>query len=223
MKNLSRKIAVATVCSLTLGFIVFGCVTENENAELTDSAKIKKDAKFVVSSYDHLMNSLNQENSRFVIPSTLTQESIDNYLVQLNLQPGSVDVAAVTEIVSKLSDVAEQGNDAVIESTLYSTFTKEKLKEIAEGNLVENLEVIPEFADLSLSEKELLILCNNIAREYIETHEMRYGGNGDLDCPSSACGVAYAIIGATTGTAICGLPCGIVGGIIGLILGTAGK
>ncbi|WP_400075052.1 hypothetical protein [Winogradskyella sp. R77965] len=219
MKHLKTNILQKFILIFSLTLIFVSCSSEETKSEDFNSKDFKKESKFVIDSY----NLLEQDFNNTLAKSTeLNQQQIDQHLEKIGLEAGSVTVQSVNQILKSISVATQEDVEFAINQTTYTSLTKNKLVEISRGEVVNDLNSIPGFNQLDITEKEILTFSNEIAIEYLNNNSNSLQKT-DVPCPSSACGVGFAIVGATAGSAICGLPCGIAGGIIGLIIGTAGK
>ncbi len=197
--------------------MILNCSEKEVDAKKTPINDFKKEAKLVVDSYDLIKNDFAQNFAKSTFE--IDQQIIDEYLEIIGMEVGSVSADAVSQILDEIGIAIEKDVEFVINQTIYSPLTKSKLIEISKGGVIENLNSIPGFESLNITERDILTFSNEIVIEYNNS----ISETNSVPCPSSACGAGLAIAGAIAGNAICGPACGVAGAIIGLIAGTAGK
>ena len=224
MKHFKTNILQKFILLLLVTTFITNCSSEETTTDDAISKDFKKEAKLVFDSYNLIEKDFSDTLSR-TSSTELSQQQIDQYLELIGLNVGSVTVQNVNQIINEVSLVTEEDVEFFINQTTYTQLTKSMLIEVSKGEVIYNLNTIPGFEQLNISEKEILIFSNEIAKEYMKNNSSSALNRSNLNqnCPSSGCGVAFAIAGAIAGNAICGVVCGIAGGIIGLIIGTAGK
>ena len=199
--------------------MILNCSEKEVDTKKTPNNDYQKEAKLVVDSYDLIKNDFAQNFAKSTFE--IDQHLIDEYLEIIGMEAGSVSSDAVSQILNEIGIATKKDIKFVINQTIYSPLTKSKLIEISKGDVIENLNSIPGFESLSITERDILTFSNEIVREY--NYSINSQTSYDVPCPSSACGAGLAIAGAIAGNAICGPACGVAGAIIGLIAGTAGK
>jgi hypothetical protein len=219
-----KKISHIFTLIMLFSLLVSGCSNDTERQNDNHNNIFVKEAKFVYDSFKTIESETNNPNSRILTGDELNQETLDYYIDLIGLEPNSVSLSDINQIIDDLSVAYENDVESVIAQSPYSSFTKNKLIEISNGNIVVDFNEIPEFAELDLTEKDILNFSNSVAIEFINNAPIDETSNRtEIPCPSSACGIGFAIAGGISGSAICGIPCGIGGAIIGMIIGTAGK
>lgn len=197
MKNLKTNILQKFILLFSVVTVSGSCSSEETKFEDFSSKDFKKEAKFVLDSYNILKEDSNNVSAR---TTELNQQQIDQYLETIGLEAGSVTVASVNQILNSISVATQEDIEFAINQTTYTSLTKEKLVDISAGEVVNDLNSIPGFEQLDITEKEILTFSNEIAKQYIEENQ-NSASRIDVPCPSSACGVGFAIVGAIAGNA----------------------
>jgi transcriptional regulator NrdR family protein len=212
------------IISMPLAFVyllvsTLSCTTSDINKEnelLLSSAK--NNSKKAVSLFIEINRNLSARNE--FSRSGLTQEMIDEYLVNAGCEAGSVTLETVNAIVEQISEKEGLTFEEKINSLNFSATVKNKLIEMKESGYIEDLQMQDDFQDLTLNEKEILLNSNEMVNEF---YRAASDDTIQVPCPSEGCTGVLILAGAGIGSAICGPPCGVIGGVIGLIIGTSMK
>lgn len=214
---------VAKILSMPLAFVylfvsTISCTTNDvskENELLLDSAK--SNSKKAVSLFLEINNNLSarSEYSR----AGLTQEIIDEYLVNAGFQAGSVTLETINAITTEIGEMEGMTFEEKIDLMSFSDLVKSKLLEMKESGYIENLESQSDFQNLLITEKEFLLNANEMVNEFSKADFQ----DANVPCPGSSCTWGFILVGASIGAGLCGPWCGFVGGVLGLIIGVSSK
>lgn len=210
MKNFSKYLSIP-LALFYLFINVVSCNSSeivNENVELKNQAE--SSAQRTLNFYQNFKKTISKNAS--YQRNGLTQELLDSYLVEAGFNEGDVTVETVNEIVSKISE--SKTFNQKINETNFTVFAKNKLIQMKETGVIENLHLLPEFQTLALHEKEALLNSNELLRVYNVQEP-----STNVPCPSEACTGTLILLGAGIGGAICGPICALAGGVVGLIIG----
>lgn len=208
--------------SLPLAFVylfvsVVGCTTNDSVKPLEPlQQKAILNAKKAMAFYNSFVNKKTKESDYSRSSGVLTQEILDEYLVSAELQPGSITIETVNQIIESIAD--DRTFNQKIGEMDFSSYAKNKILQMNQTGVIDNLHLQVGFQSLPLEEKETLLNTNELMRAYLQDPNTT-----DVPCPSGACTVTFMLLGIATGTAICGPPCGVAGGIIGFIIGNEMK
>lgn len=210
MKNFSKYLSIP----LALFYLFISVVSCNSSEITNENVELKKqaaaNAKKAINFYQNFKKTISQNAS--YQRNGLTQEILDNYLVEAGFNEGDVTVETVNEIVNKISE--NKTFNQKINETDFTDFTKNHLIEMKETGVIEDLHLEPEFQTLAYQEKEALLNSNELLRMYTIQE-----ATTNVPCPSEACTGTLLLLGAGIGGAICGPICAVVGGVVGLIIG----
>lgn len=188
------------------------------NQDLNATLDYSQEASLIFDLSNRIESHFIQPNSPFRTAEIVDQESLNNYLGALDLESDYISLEDVNGIISELSQLEDEEDvEELIEQLPYTVNAKGYLNHITGGNAYENLNSIPGFSDLDISEKEIVALSNDILKEFQDRDPI------DVPCPSEACTVSLMLAGAMLGGALCGLPCSIAGGVIGFLIGNSMK
>jgi hypothetical protein len=210
MKNFSKYLSIP-LAVFYLFISVVSCYTSeiiNENTELRNQAESR--AQKTINFYQNFKKTISKNTD--YQRNGLTQALLDSYLVDAGFNEGDVTVENVNEIISKISE--SKTFNQKIRETNFSAFAKNKLIEMKDMGVIENLHLMPEFQTLTLHEKEALLNSNELLRVYNVQEPTT-----NVPCPSEACTGTLILLGAGIGGAICGPICALAGGVVGLIIG----
>jgi hypothetical protein len=210
MKNFSKYLSIP-LAVFYLFISVVSCNTSeiiNENTELRNQAESR--AQKTINFYQNFKKTISKNTD--YQRNGLTQALLDSYLVDAGFNEGDVTVENVNEIISKISE--SKTFNQKIRETNFSAFAKNKLIEMKDMGVIENLHLMPEFQTLTLHEKEALLNSNELLRVYNVQEPTT-----NVPCPSEACTGTLILLGAGIGGAICGPICALAGGVVGLIIG----
>lgn len=141
-------------------------------------------------------------NSRNPIPDPLDQTTVDYYAGLLGYSPGYLTLNQVNDVISQYGLATDEGIEAVLDQYQLSGLAKLTLKDISDGAFYEDLNQIPGFSDLNISEKEIIEAANIFVSE----------------SQQRSCGVG-AFIGFVIGSFIFPPATQIIGVIVGCGLG----
>ncbi|HNQ26381.1 MAG TPA: hypothetical protein PKL92_00485 [Aquaticitalea sp.] len=205
IKKSKRIVAIVLVCIFFIPTIL-SC--SNEKQFIDESVNKYRESALKIINAVEIVSNFEQNNfAQKDGDYEITQEMVDQYAVMLGYQAGDFDVYLVEQVIDKYADVLDKGYEQVIDEYDLSSFTKLSLKDIAEGNWIEDLESHPNYQNLSLTEKEMLSVANAYAQE------LQNNGKG-----ITPAGVG-AFIGLIVGGWICNVWCVLGGAIIGAIIG----
>jgi len=165
-------------------------------------AELMKKVDFIINSVFTIQNE--NSNSRNLISDSLDQVTVDYYAGLIGYEPGVVSLQDVLEVIDKYSLATDYGIEYVLDEYQLTEIAKFTLADIANGSFIENLNEIPGYENLPVSEKDLIETANIFVGE---------SQNRDLGC-----GVG-AFLGFVIGSFICSPVCQIVGVIVGCIGG----
>lgn len=216
MKEL-KKIKRGLAMLLTVIFLsptVISCTTDKE--EVVSNDKYRQQALKVINAIDLVKSDLAamQNANRMISGVEITQEVIDDYAVNLGYDQGEITLERVESIMDEYEVINNIGVEAFLEDHNLTQFTKITLKDISEGNWIEDIENHPEYINLNFNEKELLSFINAYAQEWDE--------QGRANGSSNFWAGFGALAGAMAGGLLCG-PCIFVGGLIGGLIGSGTK
>ncbi|WP_299128873.1 hypothetical protein [uncultured Winogradskyella sp.] len=143
---------------------------------------------------------------------TITQDIVDEYLIQLGFNEGDVSVETLNEVIAKHSE--NKSYDELMEEYNISDISKIALQNIKEGNTYENLDDYEGYIDLEDNEKEIIAMSNSFMKSYNDSQK------SSNHTKQEATG---ALVGLLIGGAICGVLCAIGGAILGAIIGGGSK
>lgn len=210
MKNFSKYLSIP----LALFYLFISVVSCNSNDITNDNIELKNqaanNAQRSFNFYQNFKKSISKNAS--YQRNGLTQELLDSYLVEAGFNEGDVTVENVNQIISKISETKTFNQK--ISETNFTNFAKNKLIQMKETGVIENLHLLPEFQTLTLHEKEALLNSNEMLRAYNVQEPTT-----NVPCPSEACTGTLILLGAGIGGAICGPICALAGGVVGLIIG----
>lgn len=167
--------------------------------------QLEKDIAFALNSISTITNKI--ESNRNPLPTQIDQATLDYYSSLVNLDPGSVTVEFVNEILAGYFVANDQGISVLLAQYNYDGNTQQIIADLAEFGWYENLESHNSFESLNQSDKDLVLLANAVIMDLNPTR------NGD---PGTAIG---ALIGLTIGSACCGPIGSVIGTIIGAVIG----
>ena len=180
---------------LTLFPTITSCTNDSSTIN-NDTADLKAEVNQVIDNVLLIQNEL--DNSRNPIDD-IDQETLDYYAELLGYEPGVATVEDVNELIAHYGIATEEGLITFLDQYPIDELTKQTLDAISKGNWIENLNTIPGFSELDLTEKEIIQFANTFVLE----SENRIG-----------CGVG-AFIGVIVGSFICTPVCQIIGSMIG--------
>jgi hypothetical protein len=181
--------------SLTLLPTIISCSHES-NTVKNDTADFKTEVNHLID--DALLIQDELSKSRNPIED-IDQETLDYYASLLGYDPGIANVEDVNQLIEHYGIATEEGLMSFLDQYPIDEVTKQTLDAISKGNWIENLNTVPGFSELDISEKEIIQFANTFVIE----SENRFG-----------CGVG-AFIGIIIGGFICTPICHIIGAIIG--------
>jgi hypothetical protein len=199
---MKKQILFSIVC-LSLLFVSVSCSDENKAADVQElSLKVEKDVSNILRSAEIIREDI--EENRNPIPNFETQAELDQYLVLVGEQPGSVSLSFFNQVVGNIGIAETEGMGYFLNQQNYSGFARSTLLTNSEGEAIPDLTQRAEFLNLDLSEKETILLSNML----VDNLPPNINGN--------ECYVAV-VAGVSIGTLICGPDCGVIGGIVGVV------
>lgn len=142
----------------------------------------------------------------------ITQELVDEYAAGAGYAAGEIQLSEVEQIFDKHSDLINNGLDQTLEDLNLSSFTKLSIKEILDGEAwIADLQQSPNYAALSMDEKEILTYMNTMAKESV---------NMSVDTQAKFWnGFTSFSVGVIVGGLLFASPLGlVVGGFIGMYI-----
>lgn len=130
----------------------------------------------------------------------ITQDIIDDYATQLGFGEGVISAEEVEKIMVENNKMLNNGFENFIESQNLSDFTKTKMLELADGQLLSSADLV-EFNYLPPAEKEMIALSNEFNKESQEFYGKNYHGKiEDEGFYSGAVGaIVIGLIGGSIG------------------------
>ena len=208
-KKLERVVCVA-LASLVLFMSIMSCSNNHTNSTAVNQKLImqaKENSKKAVDLYITIKKNFESKTASRSNVTDLTQEQIDNFLVESGLQAGDVSLETVTTIISYLNENADLTFSERVDAMSFSNFVKTKLIEMNENGVIEDLPSQAGFQNLTQVEKEMLLNANYTLQEFANRVQ-------NVPCPGEGCTGGLILLGYGLGTALCPI-CGVVGGVIG--------
>ena len=202
IKHTQKLVAIFLTFVLLMPTFV-SCTKDNEEKFEINNYEYREKAKDIINGIDLINN--NQNSFRTIGDIELTQEIVDEYALLLGYQEGEFTVEMIDTVIDKYNVAKVEGMEQFLDEYNFNEFTKITLKDISEGNWIQNLENQPNYANLNLNEKELLSLTNAYAQELNAQGRPFWGLFG-------------AVVGAIIGSLICGI-CALGGAIVGGLIG----
>lgn len=215
---MKKSIGIITLCFACLLLSCSQASDEIQEETQTNLLSLREQAKLIVASTLTLQAEFDGTADRTPALEEFDQATLDDYAEMLGIE--SMPIEEFENLLSAVPDIYATGVLASIEALPYNSFTKNQLEVLTQGNTIEMLEQMPEFNNLPIQEKELLMLGNYVVEEFGDTEMLRIS---DIPCPSTGCGLGFGLLLGSMGGAACGPPCAVGGFVIGMIIGTAGK
>ena len=200
---MKKQVLYSIVC-LSLVIVSFSCSNDNEVNETQElNLKVQKDVDFILRSAETIRKDV--EENRNTLPNFSTQAELDNYLVLVGEQPGSVSLSFFTQVLGGIGIAETEGMQYFLNQSSYSTFAKSAFLTNSDGETIVDLTQQADFLNLNISEKETVLLTNMLINDL--PPELR----------GPECGIAI-IAGISIGGALCGPPCSIGGAVVGIVV-----
>lgn len=198
---MKKYILYSIVCLL---FVSFSCSNDAEPDEIQElSFKVQKGVDFILRSAETIRKDV--EGNRNPLPNFSSQTELDNYLVLVGEQPGSVSLSFFNQVLGGIGMAKSEGMQYFLNQSNYSEFAKSTFLTNSDGASVPDLTQLAGFLNLTISEKETVLLTNLLMN--------------DLPAELRGQGCAVAVIAGTSiGGAICGPPCSIGGAVVGVVV-----
>jgi proline dehydrogenase len=175
----------------------------------------KENSKKAVDLYLNIKKNFESKTTSRSNSTDLTQEQIDEFLVESGLQAGDVSLETVTTMIGYLNENLDLTFNERVDAMSFSNFVKTKLIEMNNNGVIENLPSQAGFQNLTQTEKEMLLNANYTLQEFANRVQ-------NIPCPGEPCTAGLILLGYGIGNALCPV-CGVVGAVIGLIIGISIK
>lgn len=175
----------------------------------------KENSKKAVDLYLNIKKNFESKTTSRSNSTDLTQEQIDEFLVESGLQAGDVSLETVTTMIGYLNENLDLTFNERVDAMSFSNFVKTKLIEMNNNGVIENLPSQAGFQNLTQTEKEMLLNANYTLQEFANRVQ-------NIPCPGEPCTAGLILLGYGIGAALCPV-CGVVGAVIGLIIGISIK
>ncbi|MGJ8666562.1 MAG: glycine zipper family protein [Patiriisocius sp.] len=142
------------------------------------------------------------------MPTNIDQGTLDYYAGIVGLDPGSVSLELVNEVLNGIFITNDEGFSVLMDQYNYDNATKQIMLDIVNNGWVEEIETTNGFQELDSSDQEFILLANTVSMDLNPERNPN---------PGTAVG---AMVGIIAGGACCGPIGAVIGAIVGGIAGS---
>lgn len=188
-------------------FLVLSCSSpvkeEIKTVSYLELASKYENIEYQTTKAQELFSRLNESKMKSSQEFEITQGLVDQYAIELGYNAGDFTVENVNTVIQSHSELLNSNFQEIINNVDLSDYAKEKIIEISEGKILNNLDDVPEFVELSVKEKEIIVLGNEYLKDISANGNMARGTWGFFES---------GLTGAVVGGIICGGPVGMIAG-----------
>ncbi len=167
---------------------------------------IKQDSEKIVNSISLIEADMSKSKSP--LPTNIDQGTLDYYAGIVGLDPGSVSIELVNEVLNGIFITNDEGFSVLMDQYNYDNATKQIMLDIVNNGWVEEIETTNGFQELDSSDQEFILLANTVSMDLNPERNPN---------PGTAVG---AMVGIIAGGACCGPIGAVIGAIVGGIAGS---